>query len=271
MPDGCTSQIQEKVGSSSGSTRTHASAPLKLPSPSWPVPELRFSPLGADITLVVLHQDRSGHCTLHPEEASLLRGNVAKKRRNDFVLGRAAARLALIGAGIRNPSPVLQGSGREPVWPQKIVGSITHCGPWAIAAVANNKSVEAVGIDLEDAQDVPHGEIAGTVCNDSEREWVFASGDNQLKLAMIFSAKEAIYKALYPLCKKFFDFHAVELTWFPQSNQFRGILLVDLSSTLPKGYRFKVGCQKRATFVFTHAIVTERALVSENVQGFSAT
>ncbi len=97
------------------------------------------------------------------------------------------------------------------------------------------------------------------------------SGDNQLKLAMIFSAKEAIYKALYPLCKKFFDFHAVELTWFPQSNQFRGILLVDLGSKWPKGYRFKVGCQKRATFVFAHAIVTKRALVSEDAQGFSAT
>ncbi len=271
MSKGCTSQIQEKVGSSSGSTCARASTLLKLRSPSWPIPELRFSPLGADITLVALHQDRLAHCTLHPEEASLLRGNVAKKRWNDFVLGRAAARLALIGAGVRNPSPVLHGSGREPVWPQKIVGSITHCGPWAIAAVANNESVEAVGIDLEDAQDVPHEEIAGVVCSDSEREWVFASGDNQFKLAMIFSAKEAIYKALFPLCKKFFDFHAVELTWFPQSNQFRGILLVDLGSKWPKGYRFKVGCQKRATFVFAHAIVTKRALVSEDAHGFSAT
>jgi 4'-phosphopantetheinyl transferase EntD len=78
------------------------------------------------------------------------------------------------------------------------VGTTTHCEPWAIAAVASNESREALGIDLEDAQAEPLKEIAGLICSDSKKEWVFASGDHRLKLVMIFSAKEVIYKARYP-------------------------------------------------------------------------
>jgi 4'-phosphopantetheinyl transferase EntD len=261
-------QIQEQAGSSSDSMCGRIVSPLSLSSPPLSTSEIRFSSWGPDITLATVHQESLAHCQFHPEEVSLLRGNVAKKRWNEFMLGRAAARLALIAAGVKNPGPVLRGSGREPVWPRGIVGSITHCGPWAVAAVAGNEAVEGLGIDLEDAYADPFEEIAGLICSDSERRWVVANGEHLPKLAMIFSAKEAIYKALYPLCKKFLDFQEVELSWFPHSSQFRGILLVDLSPEFRKGYCFEIGCQMQATFVFTRATIYKRAVASKDVKDF---
>jgi 4'-phosphopantetheinyl transferase N-terminal domain len=81
-----------------------------------------------------------------------------------------ALRLGLhLSGGVEDPPPVLQGLGREPAWPQGIVGSITHCGPWAIAAVASSESIEALGIDLEDYRVVPHEEMADLICRDSEK------------------------------------------------------------------------------------------------------
>jgi 4'-phosphopantetheinyl transferase EntD len=186
-------------------------------------------------------------------------------------LGRAAARLALTELGFEDPPPILRGAGREPLWPGGIVGSITHCGPWAIAAVANNQSIQAIGIDLEEIVAVPYNEISNVVCSEVERDWVFGGRDTRLRLAMLFSAKEAIYKALYPLCQKFFDFHAAELTWFPQRSCFLGKLCTDLSAEFPKGFSFEVDCRRRANFVFTHATIEAHSPTTADEQESSAT
>jgi 4'-phosphopantetheinyl transferase EntD len=233
-------------------------APLAGQAGVKPGLQLKFAPPGPPFTLVAIRQGHLETSGLHPEEASLLRGNVAEKRRTEFALGRTAARQALRELGLGNPPPVLQKAGREPSWPQGIVGSITHCGSWALAAVARSKFLEGLGIDLEDVEAVPHQEIADLVCRAPEREWVFQGGDSRLKLAMLFSAKESAYKALHPLCRRFFDFHGVELTWSPQRGIFRGVLCVRLNRKFPKGYSFEVSCQRSANFVFTHVILKAR-------------
>lgn len=214
--------------------------------------DLGLKPLGPPITLVVLHESQREHCTSDSVEVCSLLGSAAEKRRNEFLLGRAASRLALIGAGLPNPSPVMQRAGRDPDWPDGIVGSITHCGPWAVAAVASSFRVRALGIDLECVASVPEMEISQSVCRASELQWVFEGRESQLRTAMLFSAKESVYKALYPRCQKFFDFHAVELTWTPQLAGFRGVLLSELSDEFRPGSRFEVHCQQRAQFVFTY-------------------
>lgn len=208
---------------------------------------------------------------MHREEAVLLRGNVAQKRVAEFTLGRTAARLALQELGLKNPPPVLQKAGREPSWPRGIVGSITHCGSWAMAAVARNKSLQGLGIDLEDVEAVPHEEIADLVCRAAEREWVFRGGDSRLKFAMLFSAKESVYKALYPLCREFFDFQAVELTWFPQRSLFRGQLCVNLNRMYRQGYAFEARCKQSANFVFTHVILGARRAATSYARDWNVT
>src|SRR5947199_216586 len=63
-------------------------------------------------------------------------------------------------------------------------------------------------------------DISSVVCRKPELEWIFADGDCQARLMMIFSAKEAVYKALHPVCRKYIDFQDVELSWVPEESRF---------------------------------------------------
>ena len=170
-----------------------------------PTVKFRFTPPAPGCALVALDSSQLENSSLRPEEASLLPGNAAEKRKSEFVLGRAAAHRALAELGFAESPPVLRGAGREPLWPAGVVGSITHCSSRAIAVVAKTEKVQAIGIDLEDVDHFPE-EIADLVANEAERDWVL-SEDSRLRLAMLFSAKESIYKAFYPLEHRFFDFH----------------------------------------------------------------
>lgn len=218
--------------------------------------DLELTSLGPHITLVPLHQSQLEDRPLNLVEACGLRGNVAEKRRNEFVLGRSAARLALIGAGLTNPAPIMRRAGGDPEWPIGTVGSITHCSPWAVAAVASSRYVTALGIDLECVASVAETEIAPSVCRASELRWAFERQESQLRTAMLFSAKEAMYKALYPQSRKFFDFHDVELTWIEEQGRFHGVLLTDLSDEFGPGFHFEVQCRQTAQFVFTYLDIT---------------
>jgi enterobactin synthetase component D / holo-[acyl-carrier protein] synthase len=220
-----------------------------------PAEKLQFNPPVPGCALVVLDSSQLADCGLRPEEARVLPGNAAEKRKTEFSLGRAAARQALTELGFPESTPVLQGSRREPLWPEGIVGSITHCGFWAIAAVAKREQVKALGIDLEDVERVSEEEIASIVTNEAERRWVFGGEGSRLRMAMLFSAKESIYKTLYPLEHCFFDFHAVELTWLPERARFLGRLCLPLSPDFREGYSIEVGCQLKSNFVFTHTFL----------------
>jgi enterobactin synthetase component D len=219
------------------------------------VAPLALAPIGDGISVVALHETQLGMSLCHPEELALLRGNVVPKRRNEFALGRSAAHLALHKAGAATSAPVLQKAGREPAWPSGFVGSITHCGEWAIAAAAKAGSVNSIGIDLEDSSAILVDEMIDLVCTESERALMFGAGDAKQKLAAVFSAKEAVYKALFPIYHTFFDFHAVELLWLPDHRLFVGTFHEQLVTDFPSGYSVRIGCQCHANLVFTHAIV----------------
>lgn len=215
---------------------------------------LAFAP-ARDVSVVTLHETQLQPSLCHPEEIALLRGNVAAKRRNEFALGRCAAHLALQKSGETTFSPILQKTGREPAWPSGFAGSITHCGEWAIAAVAKTDAVNSIGIDLEDCSAILVDELVDLVCTEAERASLFGAGNAKRELAAVFSAKEAAYKALFPIYRKFFDFHAIELLWLPAHGFFVGTLREELASGFPPGYCVRIGCRHHADLVFTHAIV----------------
>jgi 4'-phosphopantetheinyl transferase EntD len=124
------------------------------------------------------------------------------KRRTERAFGRACARTALAELGIA-PAAIETGAGGEPRWPAGVAGSITHTDDHAVAAVT--RSVVALGIDLESlahAARVP--DLLATVA--LERERVHPA-------ALLFSAKESVYKCLY--AGRFLDFHDVELAIEP--------------------------------------------------------
>jgi 4'-phosphopantetheinyl transferase EntD len=152
---------------------------------------------------------------LHPQEAALISPSAVASKRTSFTLGRNAAAQALRAIGIDPAPPVLQGKGKNPLWPEQVVGSITHCEPWTICVVAKSSAAKALGVDLEDVRRVQNPDIGEVICTRSEMEWIAGSEDQLGSLIMVFSAKEAMYKAYYPFCRRYFDFTDAELAWDP--------------------------------------------------------
>jgi 4'-phosphopantetheinyl transferase EntD len=146
---------------------------------------------------------------LFPEEELAL-GDAVEKRRREFVTGRACAREALAGLGLA-PSPVGSGAKGEPLWPPGVVGSITHCEGYRACAVARSSSAVMLGIDAE--RNAPLGEgVWEDVAHGRERELRDGDSDDGHHLdAVLFSAKEAIFKAWYPLAGRWLGFGDAEL------------------------------------------------------------
>lgn len=152
---------------------------------------------------------------LHPHESESVRHAVAK-RRDEFTLGRLCAREALARIGIRN-FPLLVGPSREPRWPPDVTGSITHCEGFCGVAVAR-APVRAIGIDAEIRAPLP-AEIMELVFTPDERRRL--PGYTYPEAAkLIFSAKESVYKCLFPLIALPLDFAEVEILLDEKAGEF---------------------------------------------------
>ena len=160
------------------------------------------------------------------QEWQLLSPKAVNKRKYQFFLGRLAAHKAMEQLNIK-PSPVLKGNDNEPVWPPGLTGSITHTKNTAIAAVAKKKdNISGVGVDIEKITRKISWGIIDKICLPSEKVWVEQiSQKSNIRLFMIFSAKETVYKTFFPIYKTFFGFHEVFLTWNEQKQSFDGKLL----------------------------------------------
>lgn len=211
------------------------------------------SPFDPRFAFVVLSAAAAVGHEPHPEEAQVLSPGASWKRRHEFTLGRVAASFALKQLGFAPPPPVLKGGDGEPLWPQGIIGSISHCETWAIAVAAQQSISAAIGIDLERVS-LGNEEIADSVCHRSEMGWA-KEGDNcRERITMIFSAKEAIFKAFFPICKRFINFKEVKLSWIFGKQRFLGEFLTDLTPVFKRGFQFEVGCERKRDFVFTYLV-----------------
>lgn len=145
-----------------------------------------------------------------PEEEPLVARSVAK-RRNEFVTARYCARLALEELG-QPPVPILKGEKGEPSWPDGVVGSLTHCAGFRGAVVGRSADVRSVGIDAE-----PHGVLPDGVLNavslPAERAELAALSDGQHWDRILFCAKEATYKAWFPLTRRWLGFEDAHISF----------------------------------------------------------
>jgi 4'-phosphopantetheinyl transferase EntD len=157
------------------------------------------------------------------EELAAL-GRVSEKRFREYSVSRTTARRALAKLGVA-PVPVLSGPHREPLWPAGIVGSITHCSNYCAVAVARSGLFESIGIDAEIHAGLPP-DVLGTIALEEEIEWIRAmpaTGTHWDRL--VFSAKESIYKAWYPVTKSWLGFKDALVTINPESAKFHAHLL----------------------------------------------
>ncbi len=163
----------------------------------------------------------------HSEQDAI--GKAILPRRREFAAGRAAARQALEQIGQR-PSAIPMGTDRAPCWPAGIVGSISHTKRHAFAAVMKQRSGRsAIGIDVEEIAPLPQG-VSDVVLLGSEihrtKSWPAQAAE--LAGVLHFCAKEAAYKAIYPISRHVMGFEALELTFDHAAGRFEARLSTDI-------------------------------------------
>lgn len=129
---------------------------------------------------------------LHPDEAAMVAA-AGGKRRRDFALGRLCAHDAL--AKMDRSQDVL-GSGPDgaPLWRQGICGSITHTIGYAAAIVAGCERFAGIGVDAEHVGGVTQ-KLWPRLFDDEERAMLGGRADHAIAATILFSAKEASFKA----------------------------------------------------------------------------
>lgn len=160
--------------------------------------------------------------------ASLQRA--APKRLGEFLAGRLAAREALRRVGLGD-HVVAIGSAREPRWPAGFEGSISHSllQGRGMALCAVRRGQAGIGLDLEAwLEDEQACNLWPGIVNDEEwgRLQRCPLGPAQ-GLTLVFSAKESLFKALYPWVGRYFDF--LDARWLAMTEQ---TLTLELKSAL---------------------------------------
>jgi 4'-phosphopantetheinyl transferase EntD len=157
---------------------------------------------------------------LFPEERRIV-ARAVDRRRREFATARWCARRALSRLGVP-PEPILTGPRGEPVWPAGVVGSITHCTGYRAGAVALATGVATLGIDAE-----PNTRLPGTVVDDvagaRERAMLGELAGHRPDVCwdrLLFSAKESVYKAWYPVAGSWLGFHDAEVSIDPVGGGF---------------------------------------------------
>jgi 4'-phosphopantetheinyl transferase EntD len=180
-----------------------------------------------DLACAELYSDPPGLAPLAEEEPLIARS--VAKRRNEFITVRYCARIALGELGF--PAvPILKGEKGEPCWPDGVVGSLTHCAGFRGAVVGRKGAVRSVGVDAEPHGVLPDG-VLDAISLPAERTELAGLPAGVHWDRILFCAKEATYKAWFPLTKRwlgFEDAHIVfDIDGSGSAGSFESTILID--------------------------------------------
>jgi enterobactin synthetase component D / holo-[acyl-carrier protein] synthase len=178
------------------------------------------------VVAVEAFEDLPGDAPFPGEEDLIARS--VEVRRREFITARRCARAALRAFG-HPEAPIPTGPQREPRWPAGMTGSITHCAGYRAAAVARTADVDLLGIDAEPNAPLPDG-VAASITVPGEPEMLDRLAGTHPATEwgrLLFSAKESVYKAWFPLTRRWLDFTEARLTIDPDAGTFAATLLVD--------------------------------------------
>ncbi|MGP3976841.1 4'-phosphopantetheinyl transferase family protein [Streptomyces sp. 8N114] len=149
------------------------------------------------------------------------------QRQHEFATGRACARRALSALGVE-PTPLLRNRRGAPQWPEGVVGSMTHCAGYRATAVARRSEILGLGIDAEPNELLPDG-VLETIALPREQSWVNALSHTAPEIhwdRLLFSIKESVFKAWYPLTHRELDFDEALVELDPDATTFSARLLI---------------------------------------------
>jgi 4'-phosphopantetheinyl transferase EntD len=179
--------------------------------------------LGMILPADVESEERFGEAPggiLFPEEEMII-AHAVEARRREFATVRVCARACLARLGYAQV-PILPGVGGTPTWPAGVRGSMTHCTGYAAAAVGPMPPISAIGIDAEPDAPLPDG-VLNLVATPAERDRLAVTQqgpDSPNWDRLLFSAKEAVYKAWFPLVGEWLDHQEAEILFDPLDRTF---------------------------------------------------
>lgn len=125
----------------------------------------------------------------------------SRRRKFEFSTGRYLAR-ELIGRLNIEAKDIMRDDSGCPIWPEGVLGSITHKNRLCIVAVTTSKKYKALGVDLEEIEHLDQG-VWKVFTSQNEITHLRQLGlDEPTAINTIFAIKESLYKCAYNL---FFD------------------------------------------------------------------
>ena len=179
------------------------------------------------------------------------------KRRAEYLAGRYCALNALSEIGIKNYQ-IQTGEHRAPIWPDGILGSISHNDNFAIAAISKRHNLCGIGVDVEEVMStVTVNNVMSQILNKEEELLISTLDPENIEkwFTAFFSAKESFFKAAYSEVKSYFGFDAVTIKHVDiEKSTLQLKLNTFLSTSLEEYEHFQVsfrhiGANKILTFI----------------------
>lgn len=191
--------------------------------------------------------------------------HAVEKRRREFTAGRNCARTALIRLGLP-PVPIGVGEHRQPLFPAIVSGSITHTRDYCAAAVVRTGSVRAIGIDAESNAPLDESVARRVLSPDELRRVRSRRRVGCCDDVLLFSMKEAFFKAVFPVCRRHVDFDEVDIHLLPAGDSCDvGVLAPDLAALL-QDFDIEARCRFDAERVYSAVTLWERRLPASGRQ-----
>lgn len=180
-------------------------------------------------------------------------GRVSETRRNEFIAGRLALRRAQMRME-QAPFALFSGIDRCPVWPEGYCGSITHAGNRAVAVLSSTDVCKSLGLDIETNTPLEEN-LLPAVLTPAERN---SLGRYKIPLSaakIMFSIKESVYKAQYPLTGVLFGFDGITLTLDEQTHEFEAEFVIN-AGMFERGDRIHGRYTERSGMILTGASIS---------------
>ena len=176
-----------------------------------------------------------------PEEQALV-ARAVDRRRREFATGRWLSREGLRTLGLPD-RPIMMGQLRNPLWPESVIGTISHDGDLCAVALRCKSGGPVMGIGM-DLVSLPQragrmDELAPMfVASDGEMDCVAALEAPVDPALLLFSLKESVIKAMSFRLVDFVDMRAIEIR---RGNSFEirmagAVIAADLFAAVTDGY-----------------------------------
>ena len=176
--------------------------------------------------------------SIDPAEYSSIK-HAVEARQQEFSAGRMCARQALKHLGVF-AGPLRKLPNRSISWPEGIIGTVSHNEIWCGAAVARRCDVSGIGLDIETVTRIGEN-LWRRIITKEERSWLDRqpAAESQQWAALIFSAKEAIYKCIASLVQRRIGFMDAVIVPDLREAAFEVHLKGSIAGHLPQGLQLQ--------------------------------